>query len=77
MDTRQRDTGRSSALIAATVERTARRTISTVLVVQVVEHGCAEHDAAETTAGRVLPRPLARAGRRLAAELAGLSEVAS
>lgn len=72
MDTRQRDTGRSPTLIAATVERTARRTISTVLVIQVVEHG-----TAEPTTERTSPRPLARAGRRLAAELAGLSEVAS
>lgn len=71
MHTRQ-NTGQQTTLIAARVERTARRTISTVLVVTVTEHA-AEAEASPVDEPRSL-RPLARA---LPIPVAGIVEVAS
>lgn len=74
MHTRHRDTGQGqqTTLIAARVDRTPRRTISTVLVITVTEHA-AEAEASPVDEPRSL-RPLARALPIPAAEIV---EVAS
>lgn len=75
MNTRHRDTGQQATLIAARVDRTPRRTISTVLVITVTEHA-AEAEASPVDEPRPL-RPLARALPIPALELTEAVEVAS